>query len=66
MNQIRKRQSDNADSGPHEEKEAVDVIYDTFDMPIPQAAPEQQRKMTDLIVVNPKRKRYGDSCGINT
>ena len=63
LNQNRKRLSDDADSGPPEEKEVMDVIYDTFDMPKPQAVPEQRclkrkRKMTDFIVVNPKRKRY--------
>ena len=39
LNQIRNRLSDDADSGPPEEKEVIDVIYDTFDTPIPQAAP---------------------------
>ena len=39
LNQIRKRLSDDADSGPPKEKEVIDVIYDTFDTPIPQAAP---------------------------
>ena len=63
LNQIRKHLSHNANSGSPEEKEATDVIYDTFDMPIPQAAPEQRslkrkNKMTDFIVVNQKRKRY--------
>ena len=68
-NQIRKRLLDDTDSSPPEEKEVVDVIYDTFDMPILQAAPEQhrlkgERKMTDFIVVNPKRKKYWDSCWV--
>ena len=63
LNQIRKRLSDNAESGSPEETEVMDVIYDTFDVPIPQAVPEQRclkkkRKMTDFIVVHPKRKRY--------
>ena len=43
MNQIRKRLSDDGDSGRAEEKEYTDVIDDTFDMSIPQAAPEQRR-----------------------
>ena len=34
LNQFRKRLSADADSGPPEEKEVMDVIYDTFDMPI--------------------------------
>ena len=67
LNQIRKRLSDNANSGP---PEVIDVIYYTFDMSIPQAEPEQRRlkrkrKMTEFIVVNPKRKSYWDSCGVN-
>ena len=66
LNPIRKRQSDDADSGPPEEIEVMDVIYDTFDMPIPQVAMEQLRlkrkkELTDFIVVNPKRKGYWDS-----
>ena len=40
LNQIRKRLSGDADSSPPEEKEVINVIYETFDMPIPQAAPE--------------------------
>ena len=63
LKQNRKHQSDDADSSPPEEKEILDVIYDTFDRQIPQTAPEQRRfkrkmKMTDFIVVNPKKKRY--------
>ena len=62
-NQIRKPLSDDANSGPPEEKEVIDAIYDTSDMLILQAASEQcrlkrKRKMTDFIVVNPKRKSY--------
>ena len=53
LNQIRKRLFDDADIGPPEEKEVMDVIYDTFDMQILQVAPEQcrlkrKRKMTRL------------------
>ena len=53
LNQIRKCLSyDN--SSPSEMKEVMDVIDDTFDMPIPQAALEQhhlktKRKMSDLL-----------------
>ena len=39
LNQIRKRQSDDVDNGPPEVKEVMDVIYDTFEMPISQASP---------------------------
>ena len=64
LNQIRKRLLDDADSGPPEEKEVMDVICDTFHMPIPQAALKQRclkrkRKMTDFVVVNPKREKKG-------
>ena len=41
LNQLRKRQSDEADSGPPEET-VMDVIYDTFDIPTPLAAPEMR------------------------
>ena len=63
LNQIRKHLSNDTDSGLPEENEESDIMYDTFDMLIPQTAPVQRRlkrkmKMTDFIVVNPKRKRY--------
>ena len=69
LNQNRKRLLNDADSGPPEEKEVMDAIYNTFDKPIPPTAPEQhnlKRKMTDFIVINLKRKRYWDSCRVNT
>ena len=68
LNQIRKRLLDDADNGPTEEKEVMDVIYDTFDMLIPQAAPEQRRlkRKRKIMDVNPKRKRYLDSYSVNT
>ena len=39
----------------------MDVIYDTFDIPTPLAAPKMgcskiKWKATDLIVINPKHK----------
>ena len=62
LNQLRRHLTDEVDSGPSEETE-MDIIYDTFDIPIPLAVPEirrskRKRKATDLIVVNPKRRRY--------
>ena len=39
LNQIRKRLSDDTNSGPPEEKKVMNVIYDTFDNSIPQAVP---------------------------
>ena len=38
LNQLRKHLTDEADSGPPEET-IMDVIYDTFDIPTPIAAP---------------------------
>ena len=42
LKQIRKRLSDDADGGPSEEKEVMNVIYNTFDIPIPQMSSEQR------------------------
>ena len=61
LDQIRKRLLDDADCGPPEEKEVIDVIYDTFDMPIRQATPEQhrlkrKRKMKDLLSLTRREK----------
>ena len=61
LNQVRKRLTDEADSGSDET--VMDVIYDTFDIPTTLAASEmsrskRKRKATDLFVVNPKRIRY--------
>ena len=51
LDKIRKQLSYDANSGPPEEKEVTNVIYDTFDMPILQVSPEQRRL---------KRKRKND------
>ena len=64
LNKLRKRLTDEADSGPPEET-VMDVICNTSNIPTPLAAPEMRRskrksKVTDLIVVNPKRIRYWD------
>ena len=61
-NPLMRRISNEADSGPLEET-VIDVIYDTFNIPTSLAAPEisrskRKRKATDLIIVNPKRRRY--------
>ena len=45
LNQITKRLSDDSDSGPPEEKEVMDVIYDTFDIPIPQTTPFKEKNV---------------------
>ena len=39
LNQLRRRISNEADSGPSEET-VMDVIYNTFNIPTPLAAPE--------------------------
>ena len=54
--------SNEADSGLSEET-VMYVIYDTFNISTLLLTPEicrfkTQRKTTDLIIVNPKRRRY--------
>ena len=61
LNQLRKRWSDDINTGPPEQEETMDVIFDTFDLPSPQSAPERRqsnrkRKRTELININPKKK----------
>jgi len=63
LNQLRKRWSDDTNTGPPEQQETMDVIFDTFDLPSPQPAPEKRqsnrkRKRTELININPKKKKY--------
>ena len=63
LNQLRKRLSEDVNSGPPEQEEVMDVIYDTFSLPTPQAAPQQRhssrkRRATEFININPKRKKY--------
>ena len=63
LNQLRKRLSGDVNSGPTEQEEAMDVIYDTFSLPTPQAVPQQRRssrkgRATDVIDINHKRKKY--------
>ena len=62
LNQIRKRSSIVPDNGPAEDV-AMDVIYDTFDIPTPLVIPEvrhfkRKLKASDLLGVNTKRRRY--------
>ena len=61
-NQIRKRYFDDVMNNPPEE-ETIDVMFDTFDLPKPEVVQEQRRstrkrKRTDLLKINPKRKKY--------
>ena len=63
LNQLRKRWSDDPDINPPEVEETMDIIYDMFDLPSPQPTPQtrrssRKRKTTELIDVNPKRKKY--------
>ena len=62
LEQLRRRISNEADSGPSEET-MMDVIYNTYNIPIPLVAPEilcskRKRKAMDLIIVNPKQKIF--------
>ena len=61
LNQLRRRISYEADSGPSE-KTVMVLIYATFNIPTPLLALEicrsnRTEKATDLIIVNPKRRR---------
>ena len=63
LNQIRKRTTENLVGLPQEEAEAIDTVYDTFDIEPPQTMPEPRRsgrkkKFMDPLLVCPKKKRY--------
>ena len=62
LNQLKRHILNETDSSPLEET-VMDVIYDPFNIPTPLATPEirrskRKRKATDLIIVNPKHRRY--------
>ena len=62
LNQISKHSSNVPDSGPAEDM-AMDIIYDKFDIPTPLVilgvrCSKRKRKAMDLLVVNPKWRRY--------
>ena len=44
LNQLRKRWSDDINCNSPEQEEAMDVIFDIFDLPSPQPAPKDVRK----------------------
>jgi hypothetical protein len=61
-NQIRKRYA-NSELTRSPGEDIMDTVFDTFQVPIPDTAPEnrrskRKRKSTELIMVNPKQKRY--------
>ena len=61
LNQIRKCHNDPVKT-PNQE-DVIDILYDTFDLDTPQAAPQRRRsarkrKSPELIELNPKRKKY--------
>ena len=62
LNQLRRRRSNEADSGSSEET-VMDVIYDTFNISTLLAAPDIRRskrkwKGMDLVIVNPRHRKY--------
>ena len=62
LNQIRRNMLNEVGSGPSEEI-VMNVIYNTFNIPTPLVAPqvrhsEWKRKAADLVIVNPKHRRY--------
>ena len=62
LDQLRRRILNEADVSLLDEM-VMDVIYDTFNIPTPLVTPEircskRKRKAIDLIIVNPKCRRY--------
>ena len=61
VNQLLRRYTfSNGNSSP---EEVMDMVFDTFELPIPTTIPEERRsqrkrKSTDLLVVNLKQKQY--------
>ena len=63
LNQIRRRRLDDPGRIPQGEEEAIETLYDTFDIKPPQAAIEQRRsrrkrKFTEPLTIDPKNRRY--------
>ena len=68
LNQIRKRTLDGSSETPPEQEEMLDLLYDAFDLEPPQTSPEirssdRNRKLTDPLEVNPRKKNYWDISG---
>ena len=67
LNQMRKRYSNTVENNPREE-DSVNVVFDTFDVSIPQMTPElgkskkkkkkKKKGILDLIEINPQKKNY--------
>ena len=63
LNQIKKGHS-NVEKNNHPEEEPMDIMFDTFDMPVPQTSPEVRRQSKrkriamEIMEVNQKRKKY--------
>ena len=58
LNQIRRRRLDDPDRTPQDKEEAIETLYDTFDIEPPQAAIEQcrsgrKRKFTEPLTIKP-------------
>ena len=63
LNQIKMRRLDDPGRTSHDEEEAIETLYDTFDIEPPQAAIEQRRsgmkrKFTDPLTIDPIKRRY--------
>ena len=63
LNQIRRRRLDDPGRTPQDEEEAIDTLYDTFDIEPPQAAIEQRRsgrkrKFTEPLTIDFQKRRY--------
>ena len=62
LNQIRKRYSNTVENNPWEE-DPMDIVFDTFAVPIPQMASKQRRskrhrEITDLVEITPHPPKY--------
>ena len=61
LNQIRRRRLDDLGRTPQDEEEAIETLYDTFDIEPPQAAIEQRRsgrkgKYTEPLTIDPQKR----------
>ena len=63
LNPIRRRRLDDPGRTPQDEEEAIETLYDTFDIEHPQAAIEQRRsgrkrKFTEPLTIDSPKRRY--------
>ena len=69
QNQLQKRRLNDSNDVPQTEEEPIDTIFDMFDLDPSQPTPEirrpgRKRKFTDLLMIDPKRKKYYEVKGL--